>query len=180
MARYYRRYRKYSRRHGKHWSTRLVNFSGAQSAAPQANYVVYQNLAQNPAQDVDTVSQLFTVKNINCQVELEGEIQIENLQAYIMYVPQGYVPTGAPSAYEALPYDHPEWIMVHRFYGSPSVEGASITPGFPPLRLSSRLSRKLDTGDRVILLILGTNTNSGTGSKELYYRGLVKFNTKAN
>ena len=157
-----------------------MNFSGSQSAAPGANYIIYQNLCQNPAQDVDTVSQLFTAKNFNCQVELESQVQVENLQAYIMYVPQGYVPTGVPSAYETLPYDHPEWIMVHRFYGSPTVEGSNLTPGYPPLRLFSRLARKLDTGDRVILLILGTNTNSGTASVTLDYRGLVKFNTKAN
>ena len=113
MAR--RRYYRRRRRYGKHWSTRLVNFSGAQSVSAGNNYVVYQNLCQNPAQDINTVSQLYTVKNINCQVELEvgtSSALIENLQAYIIYVPQGYVPTGTPSAYETLPYDHPEWIWL--------------------------------------------------------------------
>lgn len=159
-----------------------MNFSGSQSAAGGSNYIIYQNLCQNPAQDVNTVSQLFTVKNINCQVEMEGEGTyqlIENLQAYVIFVPQGYVPTGAPSAYETLPFDHPEWIMAHRYYGSAQHQLNSTTPGFPPIRLSSRLARKLDTGDRVILLILGTNT-SGDASTTLDYRGLVKFNTKAN
>jgi len=180
MSRSYRRYRKYSRRNRKSWSTRLLTFKGAQSVAPGIAYVIYSNLCQNPAQDINTVSNLYTVKNINCQVELEGEGQIENLQAYIMYVPQGYVPTGVPSEYANLPFDHPEWIMAHRFYGSPQREGSNITPGFPPLRLFSRLARKLDTGDRVILLILGENTNAGTASITLDYQGLVKFNTKAN
>lgn len=160
-----------------------MNFSGSQSAAGGSNYIIYQNLCQNPAQDVDTVSQLFTVKNINCQVdiELDGTNKtVENLQAYVMFVPQGYVPTGAPSAYETLPFDHPEWIMTHRFYGSPTRESTTLTPGFPPLRLTSRLARKLDTGDRIILLILGTNTGTLESGVTIDYHGLVKFNTKSN
>lgn len=185
MAKSYRR-RRYYRRRGKHWSTRLTNFSGSQSAAVNANYVIYQNLCQNPAQDNDTISQLYTVKNVDCTIELQSNSSnIENFQVYIMYVPQGYIPTGVPSAYETLPYDHPEWIMAYRYYGSPNVEyvnagsGSNLnTPGFPPLRLKSRLARKLDTGDRVIALIIGTNAS--TVSQTLDYNGLVKYNTKAN
>lgn len=176
MARYYRR-RRYSRRHGTSWSTKLLNFSGAQSVSPGSNYVVYQNLCENSSQGVE---QLYTFKNINCQVELEGDVQIENLQAYVIYVPKGYIPTGVPSAYETLPFNHAEWILAHRFYGSAQRDSGSTSPGFPPLKLGSRLARKLKPGDRIILLILGTNTNSGTGSITLDYRGLVKFNTKAN
>lgn len=177
MARY-RRYRKYSRRNRKTWSTRLNNFSGQQSAAPQSNYVIYTNLCQNPAQDVNTVSQLYTVKNINCQVNLWGSSAINNLQAYVMYVPQGYIPTGVPSAYGSLPYDHPEWIMAHRFIGRPQATNSGVTE---QLRLFSRLARKLDTGDRIVMIILGTNTTaSGGSSVTLAYDGLVKFNTKAN
>lgn len=171
----------YRRRHRKSWSTRLVNFKGAQSAAAGTAYVIYQNLCQNPAQDINTVSNLYTVKNINCQVELENSennaSSIENLQAYIMYVPQGYIPTGVPSEYLNLPFDHPEWIMAHRYYGS--CQNDTSGPQYPPLRLFSRLARKLDTGDRVILLIIGEN--SGTQySRTLEYWGIVKFNTKAN
>lgn len=183
MAR--RRYRRRFRK--KNWSTRLTNFTGSQLATAANNFIIYQNLAQNPAQSVDTVSNLFTVKNINCQVELQGSASqiIENLQAYIMYIPQGYVPTGTPGAYADIPFDHPEWIMAHRYYGSPNIEfqqtpgTTANTPGFPPLRLRSRLARKLDTGDRIIILILGNNT-SQTQSAELNYSGLVKYNTKAN
>lgn len=184
MAR--RRYRRYYRRRGKKWSTRLNNFSGAQSAAASGNFVIYQNLCQNPAQSIDTISQLYTVKNIDCSIELQAgsTAVIENLQAYVMYIPQGYIPTGVPSAYANAPFEHPEWIMAHRFYGSPQVEyqsnnAVTNTPGFPPLKLRTRMARKLDTGDRVIVIILGNNT-SATASAELTYSGLVKYNTKAN
>ena len=143
MAR--RRYRRYYRRRGRIWSTRLQNFTGAQSAGPNQQYVVYQNLCSNPAQTADTVSNKYTVKNINAQIELEldaqdqGQAAIENLQAYVMFIPQGFIPTGLPSAYAEVPFQHPEWIMAHRFYGSP-VAGDS-TPGFPPIRMFSRLAR---------------------------------------
>jgi len=185
MAR--RRYRRYYRRRGKKWSTRLNNFSGAQSAAASGTFVIYQNLCQNPAQSVDTISQLYTVKNIDCSIELSagGTSVIENLQAYVMYIPQGYIPTGVPSAYANAPFEHPEWIMAHRYYGSPQVEYqgtqnlSANTPGFPPLKLRTRMARKLDTGDRVIVIILGSNT-SASASAELTYSGLVKYNTKAN
>lgn len=184
MARY-TRYRKYSRRFrssGK-WSTRINNFSGEQLASPGQNFVIYQNLTNNPPQTEDTVSIKYTVKNINCQLQLETENSaaqyVENLQVFVMYIPQGFIPTGTPSAYADVPFQHPEWIMAHRFYGSPQIDGTSAL-GFPALRLSSRLARKLDTGDRIVVIILGTNTNSQTLSATLSYRGLVKYNTKAN
>lgn len=174
--RYYRRYR---RRSGR-WSTRISNFVGSQLAGANQQFVVYQNLTSNPAQSDDSVSIKYTVKNINLQLELESPSSsngiVENLQAYVMFIPQGFIPTGVPGAYADVPFQHPEWIMAHRFYGSAQIDPNG--PGFPPVRLRSRLARKLDTGDRVVVIILGNN--AGTVSATLEYRGLVKYNTKAN
>ena len=174
----YRRYRKYTRR--RHiWSSRLQNFSGEQLAAQNVDFVIYYNLCSNPVQTQDTVSQKYTVKNINCQMEIAGpglEMgSIENLQAFICFIPQGYVPTGTPSAYADVPYNHPEWIMAHRYFGS--CQNDSV-PYYPPLRLRTRLARKLDTGDRIVLIILGKNNYQGTAQIE--YQGVVKYVTKAN
>lgn len=183
MAR--RRYRRYFRRRRKIWSSRLQNFDGSQLAGVNSAYIIYQNLCTNPAQNTDTVSNKYTVKNIHCQIELEVDKAVannpgvENLQAYIMFIPQGYIPTGVPGAYADVPFQHPEWIMAYRFYGSPNPNLNATTPGFPPVRLYSRLARKLDTGDRVVLIVLGQNNDSAS-SHTLYYRGLVKYNTKAN
>jgi len=181
MARY-RKTRRY-RRNKASWSTRLTNVNGAQLATAGSQYVIYYNLCQNAAQDDNTVSQKYTVKNVHAQLELEATnaILVENLQAYIMFIPQGYVPTATPSAYSTIPFDHPEWIMAYRFFGSAQLDNNGDTDGphFPPLRLRSRLARKLDTGDRIVLIILGTNENT-SGSVTLNYRGLVKMNTKAN
>lgn len=161
------------------WSTRLTNFSGSQSAGGNQSYIIYQNLAQNPAQSVDTISSKYTVKNIvlDCEITFQDSgAEVENLQYFIMYIPQGYIPTGTPSAYADVPYDHPEWIMTHRFVGSPQQDES---PYYPPIRTRTRLARKLDTGDRIVLIILGQNTNS-TNSRTIEYRGLVKYNAKAN
>jgi len=176
----YRRYRKYSRRgRSGMWSTRLQNISGSQLAGTGNDFIIYYNLCTNPAQSDTTVSQKYTVKNINLQLEVEypGAF-VENLQAYVMFIPQGFIPTGVPSAYAEIPFQHPEWIMAHRFIGSPTNAQVGNTPGFPPLRIRSRLARKLDTGDRVVVVILGSN--AATESSTIYYRGLVKYNTKAN
>lgn len=172
----------YRRRRRNSWSTRIFNFSGAQSVAQQQQYVIYYNLCQNPAQTNDTISQKYTVKNIDVSVELEPEgltaqAYINNLQFFVCFIPQGYIPTGVPSAYAGVPFDHPEWIMAHRYVGSPVHPS---DPGYAPLRVRSRLSRNLDTGDRVVLIILGTNTTTQSNSYTINYRGLVKFNTKAN
>lgn len=178
MARYYRRRRRFYRR--KSWSSRITNFSGEQQATSGNNFIVYTNLAQNPAQSDSTISQKYTVKNINCQLEIECDstnfVNVENLQAFVMFIPQGYIPTGTPSAYADVPYNHPEWILTHRFIGSAINDTQNA--GYPPVRLYSRLSRKLDTGDRLVLIILGKNT--ATNSVTIGYKGIVKYNTKAN
>ena len=175
----YRRYRKYTRR--RHiWSSRLQNFSGEQSATAGNNFIIYYNLCSNPIQSQDTVSQKYTVKNINCQMEITSTTStnyhfVENLQAFICFIPQGYIPTGTPSAYADVPYNHPEWIMAHRYFGSVLKEDL---PNYPPLRLRTRLARKLDTGDRVVLIVLGKNNSSDSTS--IAYQGIVKYVTKAN
>jgi hypothetical protein len=173
MARY--RKRRFYRRKGK-WSTRLTNISVSQLVGPGVALFIYRTLATNPAQDDNTVSQRFTVKNVNAQVELSATgdalTYLNQLQHYILFVPQGYQLT------ENTPYEHPEWIMAHRFIGTPV---NTLNPGYAPLRISTRLARKLDTGDRVIYLLIGRNT-AGEGGPTVNAEcdGIVKLNTKAN
>ena len=181
MAKYYRT-RKYSRSYRrKSWSSRITNIRGSQSAAANQNIVIYYDLCKNPDQSESSVSNKFTVKNIHLQLDLayyqsanSSPEYIENLQAYIVYIPQGYAGE-APSDYANIPFAHPEWIMTYRYIGSCQPD----TPSYPALRMFSRLSRKLDTGDRVTLIILGNNTSTSVSSG-ITYQGLVKYNTKAN
>lgn len=182
MAKTYR-IRRYYKKH--QWSTRLTNFSGTQSVVGGNNYVIYTNLCQNPTQTDTTVSNKFTVKNICIDFELSSTLTqgstnqnyLENFQYFVMFIPQGYIPTGTPSAYEQVPFDHPEWIMAHRYIGVPLADSST---SYPPIRIKSRLARKLDTGDRVVLIVLGNHSAGDTTSVTVEYRGLVKYNTKAN
>ena len=174
-----KRIQKYYKKHI--WSTRISNVEGYQSASGGNKYIINYNLCQNPAQSDSTVSNKFTVKNIDLQLEVGIEnagqnTDLEDFQVFICYVPQGYVPSGTPSLYENVPYDHPEWIMVHRYVGLPLADSST---SYLPLHIKSRLARKLDTGDRIVLIILGKNTSTST-SYQIVYRGIVKYNTKAN
>lgn len=177
MAR--RRYRRYRRRSGR-WSTRLTAINVSQLTTPGNAFFIYRTLATNPTQDDNTVSQRFTVKNVNCQVNIEyqsggnngtSNADVENLQHYILYIPQGFTLT------ENTPFEHPEWIMAHRLLGSPQ---SDTNPGFLPARISTRLARKLDTGDRIVYLLLGSNTGQTTYGTTIRVDGLIKLNTKAN
>ena len=169
----------------QNWSTRLSNFSGAQSVAANTQVILYTNLCTNPAQTDSTVSNKYTVKNVCVDFEIAkddlttstGQSDwLENFQFYICFIPQGYIPTGVPSAYADVPFNHPEWIMAYRYIGPPLADSST---SYPPIRVKSRLARKLDTGDRVVLIVLGMNTHTST-SAQIAYRGLVKYNTKAN
>ena len=169
----------------QNWSTRLQNFSGAQSVAANTQVILYTNLCTNPAQTDSTVSNKYTVKNVCVDFEIAkddltsstGQSDwLENFQFYIMYIPQGYIPTGTPSAYKDVPFDHPEWIMAYRYTGPPMADSST---SYPPIRVKTRLARKLDTGDRIVLIVLGLNTST-SATAYLTYRGLVKYNTKAN
>ena len=180
MARTKRVQKYYRRKHD--WSTRISNIGGAQSVAPNAKAIIYYNLCQNPAQTDTTVSNKYTVKNVDLQLEVSvanesgGNGLLENFQVFICYIPQGYIPTGTPSAYENVPFDHPEWIMTHRYIGCPLGDNST---SYLPLHIKSRLARKLDTGDRVVMIILGANQGTSSNTT-IDYRGLVKYNTKAN
>lgn len=167
-----RRYRRFYKRKGK-WSTRLTNINVTQQVNGGIQFFVFRTLATNPVQDDNTVSQRFTVKNVQCQIEIQqtgGEqAGINFCQQYILFIPQGYQLTAD------TPYEHPEWIMAHRYLGSP-VE--NDTPYFPAQRFTTRLARKLDTGDRVVYLFSGTNTSQSQST--INVNGVVKLNTKAN
>lgn len=175
----------YKRKSGR-WSSNiqtLVNITVPTAA--NSTFFSYRELATNPIQESNKVSQKYTVKNIELTYEIDASDAnsqrfLESLITYIMYVPEGYTIT------ETLPNLHPEWIMAYRFLGSPNVELSSgtlsqalaIGPGRNPVRIKTRLARRLNTGDKIILLITGINTDSSQRSFE--YNGIVRWWTKAN
>lgn len=177
MAR--RRYRRYRRRAGK-WSANLQEINTTSVLAP-ANSTFYQTfiLSFNPTQINTSVSQVFTVKNIEVSFYIDTESNVNDLEdiaAYIMFVPQGMTIT------ENYNLQHPEYIMSYKFLGSPSTDGLSTTgfgQQYQPTRVRTRLSRKLQSGDNVVLFIKGNNINTST-SASFTFHGLVRWWTKAN
>ena len=169
----YTRYRKYSRRNRPKWSSNINHHTGEIVTAPASstffNTIV---LSFNPIQQNTSVPQVFTVKN----VEFTGQFEttnttttIEGLCAFIMFVPQGMNIT---ASYDT---DHPEYIMAMRYFGSPSLDNETK---FAPIRIKTRLSRKLNTGDSIVLYLKGYNV--GTANANLEYSGITRWWTKAN
>lgn len=178
MARY-RRYRKYSRRSHPKWAPNLQEINTTTVQAPGSS-TFYQTfvLAFNPTQVNTAVSQTYTVKNLEVSFYIDSSSSVstsilEDIAAYIMFVPQGMNIT---SDYNI---QHPEYIMAYKFLGSPNSENPTNTPQqYQPSRVRTRLSRKLQSGDNVILFIKGSNT--GQSDTTFDFHGLIRWWTKAN
>lgn len=163
------------RRRTGRWAPSITKISSTLPAT-SGEFYNYEELAINPIQQNAGVSQTFTVKNIEINFSLEAPTAensyfLEAITAFIMFAPQGMNIT---SSYYA---EHPEYIMAYKYLGSPSDAQAS-NQQYQPIRLKTRLSRKLQTGDRVILFIQGSNNNQNTLNYNLF--GLIRWWSKAN
>ena len=175
MARRRYRQRSYYRRRGR-WSANIKNFDSNTELPVQSSFYITHKLCENPAQTDSTVSQQYTVKNIEYTLQFEQEpnvlqsTSVEQIQSYIMFVPQGYTIT------ETMPFSHPEWILGYRYLGS-----ADDDAGFyrNPIKIRTRLARRLQTGDAIYLIVLGKSEVTTSG-RHLNIGGLVRWWTKAN
>lgn len=169
-----RYYKKYYYKKGK-WSPNIYTIGSSGLVAQTGNFYISQELAKNPVQTTTTISQSYTVKNVELNFELAGDSQqnISGVVVYIMYAPQGIT---VNSSYAN---NHPEYIMAYRFLGKPNyLTTTSQNPGRNSIKVKSRLSRKLQTGDSIVLLIVGENTgNQGTA---MQLSGVFRWWTKAN
>lgn len=180
----YRRYRKYSRRSIAKWSPNIQEIDTTTVVAPAAS-VFYQSfvLSFNPTQVNTAVSQIYTVKRIECSFYIDTDdnsqnqvLYLEDIAAYIMFVPQGMTVTADYNT------QHPEYIMAYKFLGGPSLDisnNATIGQQYQPIKVTTRLSRKLNSGDSVILFIKGNNTSQNQNSN-FQFHGLIRWWTRAN
>lgn len=175
MAR--RRYRRYARKRSR-WSSNLVDIgpNNFVLANPQDWNHTEFTLITNPDYSDQLTSNLYTIKNVDVTLQFDATatsaIGIENVQFYIMYVPQNmYV--GQDYAIK-----HPEYIMAMRYYGEPGQDQTNATKYSPSIRIKSRLARKLNSGDRIILLIRASNISGN--SLTTMFGGICRFWTKAN
>lgn len=160
------------------WSSNIQEISNSVvNAEPGANFVTY-TLATNPVQDIATTSQVFTTKNFDISFTLEypsstsSPSNIEDITAYIMYVPQGMNIT------ESYNNQHPEYVLNYKFYGSPSTDSQQ---NYQPYKIRTRLARKLNTGDSIMLFLKYNYTAPSAATGTIFeIHGLVRWWTKAN
>lgn len=178
-----RSYRRYRRRSGR-WAPNIVKISSTNSAS-QGEWFNAEELVTNPVQSSSGISQSFTVKNfeINFTIETDGVTssnKLESITAYIMFVPQGMT---VSSNYYA---EHPEYILAYKYLGSPNSPYFTVTSSsttayerqqFQPFRIKTRMSRRLQTGDKIILYIQGSNQDV---TQNYNIDGLVRWWSKAN
>lgn len=177
----YRRYRNYNRRNRGRWSANIQEIGTTDIIVPATAGAWSRDfqLAFNPSQSNQSVSQVYTVKNFECTLDLsssgstDAPSTIEDITAYIMYVPQGMTIT---SSYNI---QHPEYIMAYKFIGTPTIDGPT-TSRAQATRIKTRLSRKLQSGDSIVLFIKGNHTQAGTMTTTLELSGLARWWTKAN
>ena len=107
----------------------------------------YEPLCLNPAQSNQTVSQEFTVKNVEIQLVCQSRQydKLDDITIYIMFRPQGM------NVDDTYPESHPEFILAWRFMGQCEDGGASNARN--AVVVKSRLARKLNTGDSIILYV---------------------------
>lgn len=158
MPRYYRR--RYPRRifRKKNWSSNIITSETTLTFPASQNYGAGSAICLNPVQSVSTVSQPFTVKNVKLSISAAGNtanaVQLmDNIIAALVYVPQGYTVTYATLS------EHPEWFMAVKYINNPQVDATVVASAniVKPFTLSSRLARKLQTGDSVQLCLFGIN-----------------------
>lgn len=160
------------------WSPNINEFSSEVTFGINGVTVFDTTICTNPAQNNTSVPQTFTVKNFEitfyCEGDATGVSEIDDLCAYVMFIPQGYQITND------INIQHPEWILNYKFIGSPYIEArTSQTFNYTiPHRVRSRLSRKLNTGDKVVLILKGTNKNFD--ERTVQFHGLMRWWTKAN
>lgn len=176
MAKYRRRRYGFKKRLGK-WSPNIQRIGTPQVSVANGVFGDSLTIAQNPVQTSNTVSQNYTVKNVEVAAQVDSQSgttqtsEIENLEYYILYVPEGY-----PIDLN-IPFTHPEWIMAYKFVGSATSATTTVSNSQVP-RIRTRLSRNLKTGDSIIFMYIGNN--KGGNNVDIRVNGLIRWWTKAN
>lgn len=177
MAKSRRRYRRYYKK--QPWSSNITDIGPNTFVLDPGEYSATEfTLVTNPAYNNQVGNNIFTVKNVEVAMNFDAAGQqntspIENLQFYIMYVPESMA-VGTDYAMK-----HPEYILAMRYYGEPGNDTASNSFYAPAIKIKTRLARKLNTGDRIILFIRGANTSTST-TVNATYGGICRWWTKAN
>lgn len=156
MARTKRISSRYSRSTPK-WASHFIRDYLENTSEYSGNFDFTMNICANSLDNTTPAPSIIKVKNFKCCVDLIQPTAHPNLQALVMalcYVPEGYNPNGE------LMKQHPEWIITWKGI---DLSSGSAT-GTQVMYLNSKMSRNLNSGDRIMLII------SGVGNKQATYK----------
>lgn len=186
MARYYRR-RTYTRvvKPKKKWASNYSVLSGDITYGGSSSFFYFIDLAKNSTESSNPTPVVVKTGNFRVQFDLTlnvGTSGAVSARAYIIYVPQGWnfgssnelLYTGFTQIVE----QHPEWIMMWRQldFGNANAQGSVDTS---VVRMSSRMKRNLNSGDKVMFLLLGTGAFEGVQQRGVI-QGACQYWTCAN
>ena len=159
------------------WSANIQELNNQAITASVGNWAGTTTLATNPVQNTLGVSQVYTVKNLEINFTLDesdlNQAYVEAVTCYIMYVPQGM------NVDENYHLEHPEYILTYKFLGSPTVEyPANQTQNYQPFKVKTRMARRLQTGDSIVLFVKGFNKSDSNITIRI--SGVIRWWTKAN
>lgn len=133
-----------------------------------------------------TVEGVFGVYDPAVQTYSPGLLLVA--EAIVMYIPQiviasipsGEVTENRETFFVQLVADHPEWIMGRKYIPIDFISGVPSIRKATPFKFSTRLSRNLNSGDSVMLIMAVTSHGSSTGVYQIAYEGRITYFTRDN
>lgn len=180
MARYYRR--RYTRvvKPKKKWATNLVALNPVATSSNNLSmmqYIICQNA--NPTATPTPV--ILKTGNFKVQVDAffnpSTNTAVE-FSAYVMYVPEG-MDFNTFSDVQAFIQKHPEWILCWKYASYDFVSGNGIG-NIDSIKMSSRLKRNLNSGDKIVFFGLAEAGSSQATFNVIGARGMVQYWTCSN
>lgn len=155
------------------WSPIFANETQPIQATPATNHTeISYTLAKNATTNEHVVPPVLKIRHVKTKIIVPA-VAIDEInchtdyKAYILFVPQSHAVT-----YET-PSQHPEWVMATTTFGLQHTSTTSIS-------MSSPVSRNLNTGDSIILLLSrhnhATNVAASTFSITLSYTYVARTN----
>lgn len=137
------------------WSPMYLSESKAMPLTAQSDHTeITYTLAKNATTDQHIVPPVLKVRHVKVKLHLPA-VDINEInchtgyRAYVLFVPQAHEVT------HETPTQHPEWVMATTSFGLQHTAISSIS-------LTSPVSRNLNTGDSIVLLLARFNSSAST------------------
>lgn len=195
----YRRYKKALTRTKTRYSSHAVTFQNQEDTFSQVQnrFIAFYDFVRNTPDTVHPAPPKIKVKRVNVegvfgvydpaqQVYSPGLLLVA--EAIIMYIPQivvsslssGEASETRESFFVQLVADHPEWIMGRKYIPVDFISGVPSIRKATPFKLSTYLSRNLNSGDSIMLIMAVTSHGSAVQVYQIAYEGRITYFTRDN